>query len=88
MREKINEDVSVVMYYSSRHQIFHPYLISWRNQDYFVGEIGYHHKVYKGRVAHHIFELADRDESIWMRLNFNTDSLHWVLEVVSDGCPS
>jgi hypothetical protein len=31
MREKINEEVSVVMYYSARHRVAMPRLISWRS---------------------------------------------------------
>jgi len=85
MREKINEEVSVVMYYSASKRLFLPHLVSWHGRDYMVGRVGYHHKVYEGKVAHHIFEVVDKDESMWFRLNFDTDNLHWLLEVVSDG---
>lgn len=85
MREKINEEVSVVMYYSARKRQALPYLISWQNRDYQVGKIGYHHTVKEGATLHHIFELVDKPETIWFRLNLNTDNLHWTLEAVSDG---
>lgn len=85
MRQIIDEEVSVVMYYSSRKKYASPHLISWQNREYEVGSIGYHHKTKSGQVAHHIFELVDKTKTIWMRLNFNTDNLHWILEVVSDG---
>lgn len=85
MREKINEEVSVVMYYSARKRSALPYKIIWQSREYMVGKIGYHHKVYDGKVAHHIYELVDGDETMWFRLDFNTDNLHWVLEAVSDG---
>lgn len=85
MREKINEEVSVVMYYSARQRKALPHTISWRNQEYVVGKIGYHHPVRDGRTLHHIFSLVDRDEKLYFRLNFNTDNLHWTLEEVSDG---
>ena len=85
MREKINQDVSVVMFYSARKRVARPHLISWQNKEYTVKEIGYHHKVREGVVMHHIFELTVNEEDLWMRLNYNTDNLHWTLEVVSDG---
>ncbi len=85
MREKINEEVSVVMYYSARKRQFLPHLVSWRGREYPIGKIGYHHKIYDGKIAHHIYELVDKDESMWFRLDFNTDNLHWLLEAVSDG---
>jgi hypothetical protein len=85
MREKIDEEVSVVMYYSARKRVALPHLISWHDHEYEVGEIGYHHKISNGKVLHHIFEIVDKTNSLWLRLNFNTDNLHWTLEAVSDG---
>lgn len=88
MREKIEEEISVVMYYSARQHSAAPHLIRWQNKDYQVGKIGYHHSVKEGATLHHIFELIDAEETLWFRLNFNTDNLHWKLEAVSDGLPS
>lgn len=85
MREKINEEVSVVLYYSARKRSALPYKLIWQSREYMVGKIGYHHKVKEGAVTHHIYELVDSEETMWFRLNFNTDNLHWMLEAVSDG---
>lgn len=85
MREKINEEVSVVMYYSARKRIALPYVIHWQNTEYEVGKIGYHHTLNVGTTLHHIFELVDKQESLWFRLNLDTSTLHWLLEAVSDG---
>ena len=85
MRQKIDEEVSVVMYYSSRQKAACPHILSWQNTQYEVGEIGYHHKVSEGKTLHHIFEFVDKTNSLWFRLKFNTDNLHWTLEQVSDG---
>ena len=85
MREKINEEVSVVMYYSAKQRAAQPHTISWRNQEYRVGKIGYHHTVRDGQTLHHIFELVDKQEAVWFRLDFDTSNLHWKLEAVHDG---
>lgn len=85
MREKINEEVSVVMYYSARKRIALPHTITWQNKDYTVGKIGYHHKIYEGRILIHVFELVDKENSLWFRLCLDTGNLHWKLEAVSDG---
>ena len=85
MREKINEEVSVVMYYSARQRRAAPHLISWQNRDYAVGKIGYYHHVWEGKTLHHIWELVDKEETMWFRLNLDTSNLHWLLEAVSDG---
>ena len=88
MREKINEEVSVVMYYSARKRVAQPHLLHWQNKDYQVGKIGYHHAVKEGVTLHHIFELTDKEETLWFRLNLDTSNLHWLLEAVSDGLAS
>jgi hypothetical protein len=85
MREKINEEVSVVMYCSARTRAAQPHTISWQNREYRVGKIGYHHTVRDGQTLHHVFELVDTAETLWFRLNLDTSNLHWVLEAVSDG---
>jgi len=88
MREKINEEVSVIMYYSAKQRQALPRVIRWQSSDYTVGKIGYHHVVKDGRTLHHIFELVDKEGLIWFRLNLDTSNLHWKLEAVSDGLPS
>lgn len=85
MRENINELVSVVCYFNASKRSFKPYLVCWHNKDYKIGEIGYHHEIRVGVVLHHIYECVDVDRTIWFRLNFNTLTLNWRLEVTSDG---
>jgi len=85
MREKINDEVSVVMYFSARKRIALPHLISWQNKDYTIKEMGYRHSILEGRTLHHIFEFTVNEADLWMRLNLDTANLHWLLEVVSDG---
>lgn len=85
MREKINEEVSVISYYSARHKRFVPHLLHWQNKDYALGKVDYYHSYMEGRERQHIFELADREETIWLRLRLDGSNLHWVLEAVHDG---
>ncbi len=88
MRQKLNDPISVVMYYSAKQQHFQPHMLHWQNRDYMVGEIGFHHRVREGRVIHHIFECVDDKQTMAFRLNFNTEVLSWTLEAVSDGVGS
>lgn len=88
MREKIDEEVSVVMVYSAKHRRAVPYSLAWRSTDYRLGKVGYHHSVREGQVTHHIFELTDKNNTIWFRLNLDTSNLHWKLEAVHDGNPN
>jgi hypothetical protein len=87
MRASVNEEVSVIMVFSASQKLARPHLVSWQNKDYKVGKIGFHHTVRQGKTQHHIFELTDSDQSLWLRLNLDTSNLHWTLEEVSDGLP-
>ena len=88
MREKVDEEVSVVMYYSSKHKQAVPYLLHWQNKDYSLGEIDYYHSYMEGRERHHIFELTDKDSSLFFRLRLDSKNLHWTLEIIHDGYAS
>jgi hypothetical protein len=88
MREKIDEKVSVISYYSAKRGATLPYIIHWKNRDYHIGELGMAHKYKHGDTWHHIFEVTDKEQDIAFRLNYDTQELSWTLEVVSDGLPS
>ena len=60
----------------------------WQNKEYYFDKIGYHHSIRKGETLHHIYELADRDNTLWFRLNLDTGNMQWKLEIVADGLAS
>jgi len=88
MREKINEKVSVICYYSAKSGKFLPHRIHWQNRDYDVGELGMTHKYKNGDTWYHIFEVVDKSQDLAFRLSFNSKELNWILEVISDGLAS
>lgn len=85
MKEKINEEVSVVMYYSANQKRAVPYLIHWQNKDWALGAIDYYHSYMEGRDRQHIYELVDKEQTLWFRLRLDSSNLHWTLEAVHDG---
>lgn len=85
MREKIDKEVSVVTYYSARKREFIPHILSWQNKEYFLGKVDYYHSYMEGRERQHIFELSDKESSIFFRLRLDSSNLHWTLEAVHDG---
>lgn len=85
MRQKINEEVSVIMYYASKKRQVVPYLLSWQNQDYKLAPTSYYHSYLEGRERQHIFELTDIDQTLHFRLRLNANNLHWTLEAIHDG---
>lgn len=85
MKQKINQEVSVIMYYKSKTKHVQPYLLHWQNSDYPLGEVSYYHSYMEGRDRQHIFELTDKEKTLWFRLRFDSLNLHWTLEAIHDG---
>lgn len=85
MKQVIDEEVTVVMYYTAKKHQLVPYRLSWNNRDYDLGPVDYKHSYMEGQERQHIFELCDKDETIWFRLRQNTLNNHWILEAVHDG---
>jgi hypothetical protein len=85
MKQNINEEVSVVMYYWASKKRIVPYRLSWQNKDYQLGQVDYYHSYMEGQERQHIFELADSDMTIFFRLRLDGKNLHWTLERIHDG---
>ena len=87
MKEKIGYEVSVVMYYNAKNKQVVPHLLYWQNKNYMLGKVDYYHSYMEGRERWHIFELVDKDSSMWFRLRLDSSNLHWTLEAIHDGHP-
>lgn len=85
MREVVDEEVSIVLYYSSKTRKTVPYRLHWQSKDYELGPVDYYHTYMEGQAKMHVFELCDKQESLWFRLRLDGDNLHWILEMVHDG---
>lgn len=85
MREKIDQEVSVVMIYSAKKRQVVPHLLHWQNKDFILGKVDYYHSYMEGRDRQHIFELVDKESTLWFRLRLNSGNLHWTLEAIHDG---
>ncbi len=88
MRQKLNEKVSIVSYYSSKKGKFVPYLMHWQNRDYSLEMDGLVHRYKDGDTWYHVYEIINKENDLAFRLLFNSKELNWTLEVVSDGLPS
>lgn len=85
MKQMIDEEVSVVMYYSVSLKQAVPYILHWQHKDYRLGVVDYHHSYMEGRERQHIYELVDKEETLWFRLRLDSSNLHWTLEAIHDG---
>lgn len=86
MNATVNEPVSVISAYSQEKERFIPYKMRWRLRDYFIKRLAYHHKIREGRTLYHIFHVTDGN--LDFKMSFDTETLSWILEEVSDGSAS
>ncbi len=76
----IHEPISVVTVFNHEKRTAVPRKFLWKNREYMVTKIGYHHAVREGRTLFHIFHVTDGVSDF--RLIMNTESLQWILEEI------
>lgn len=80
MREGLHEPVTVLSLYSHKGHVFRPMIMTWHGIDYRLGPVDFHHATKQGTTTLHHFSLADKDQSIYVKLLFNARTLIWTLE--------
>ncbi len=85
MRQHVNQEVSIVMYYSAKKQRLVPYRLTWQNRDYDLGPVDFYHSYMEGQERQHVYELCDKGQTQWFRLRQNSLNNHWILEATHDG---
>ena len=86
MKEEIHEPVSVVAAYNHQTNRFRPKRLRWGGRDIELTQSGFCHPLREGNKLLHIFSMSDGSTAF--RLRFDTETLQWELEEVSDGCAS
>lgn len=82
MIQSISAPISVIVHYRHRERRFVPVQVTWEGRDYPILKIGLHHTYRSGRTLYHVFSVAS--QTLFFRLQFNTDNLHWTLEEIAD----
>ncbi|HNQ31272.1 MAG TPA: hypothetical protein PKG71_03670 [Candidatus Woesebacteria bacterium] len=83
MREMVHERVSVISVFSREKGTVMPVKLRWQAKEYRMIKLGYYHRVPNGRFVNHIFHVTDGTTDF--RLRFESETLHWILEEVTDG---
>lgn len=83
MLEAINEKISVITVHNQQTHVIMPYKIRWQGKDYLIKKLGFHHTVRDGRKLLHKFAVSTG--AMDFKLSYDTESLIWTLEEVSDG---
>lgn len=89
MLQRISEPISVVLASTvgalAKAVAVRPLSLTWSHRTYPVTQVGLRHTYRDGVTRHHVFSVVGG--SLFFRLNLNTETLHWILEEVSDGLP-
>jgi hypothetical protein len=83
MIQKINEPISVNLIYDHLKGRVYPQSVSWNNRTYQIKKIGLHHTFRQGKTLYHIFSVVT--STLFLKLRFNSETLMWRLEEISDG---
>jgi hypothetical protein len=86
MLQKVDDPVSVDWLYD--HTLRRPVIktVGWNGRTYSITRLGLHHTYRTGRTLYHVFSIES--PTLFFRLVFNTDNLHWTLEEIADGQPT
>jgi hypothetical protein len=60
-----------------------PKWVKWKNRVHQIDKVGLHYTFREGRILYHIFSVST--DTLAMKLKFDTETLRWRLEEVSDG---
>ncbi len=85
MRQTMDEEVSVSMIFNHRTKEAVPKKVQWQGKVYDISKIGLHHTYRAGRTLMHVFSVIT--DTLFFRLELNTDNLHWSVKEISDGLP-
>lgn len=83
MIEQLHEKIDVVAVYNRLGKIVTIHKLKWQNRVYQITKQVYIYKRREGRNINHVFHVSNT--TLHFKILFNTESLTWWLEEVSDG---
>lgn len=85
MLQTVSAPISVLLYFDHRKRLAYPRHLTWEGRDYPIIRVGLHHSYRRGRTLYHVFSV--QTASLFFRLLFDTETLFWRVEQISDGEP-
>ena len=83
MNLRLSEPVEVIALFNRDHNHLKPLRVKWKNKAYSIRSIDYVHREKRGRILVHVFSCIT--DTLYFRLCFDTESLIWSVEEISDG---
>lgn len=85
MIQNIKAPVSVNLVSDHKKRKVYPSQVLWDGKYYKINKIGLHYAHKSGNILLHIFTVSS--EALSFKLVFDTSSLLWTMEQISDGLP-
>lgn len=85
MNLRLSEPVDVIAVFSRGHDRLKPIRLKWKQKAYSIRKIDYVFREKRGRILFHVFSCLT--DSLFFKLCFDTESLIWSVEEISDGEP-
>ena len=83
MLEQLHEKIDVLAKYNRIGGTVTIYKLKWQNRPYNISKQAYVYKRRDGRNINHVFHVSNAN--LHFKILFNTETLTWWLEEVSDG---
>lgn len=83
MLQRISAPISVDFFFDHTLRRAAPRSILWEGRQYQVLRVGMHHTYRFGRTLFHVFSVETA--ALFFRLVFDSESLQWRVEEISDG---
>ena len=85
MNLRLSEPVDVIAIFSREHDRLKPLRVKWKQKAYSIRKIDYVFREKRGRILFHVFSCLT--DTLFFKLCFDTESLIWSVEEISDGEP-
>ncbi|MDO8336052.1 MAG: hypothetical protein Q7T74_04725 [Candidatus Saccharibacteria bacterium] len=76
----INERITVVAVFADKTAPLTPVHMRWGKKQYRLGKVDFYHTTRDGHHTVHHFSLTDEEQSMYMKLAFNSGNLTWTLQ--------
>lgn len=85
MRLVLSAPISVLLLSDHASGIVIPKRLRWDGRTHTIVRVGLHHTYRRGRTLVHVYGVVT--ETLYYRLELNTEALTWTLAEISDGLP-
>lgn len=85
MNLRLSEPIDVIAVFTRDHERLKPIRLKWKEKAYSIRQIDFVFREKRGRILFHVFCCLT--DTLYFKVCFDTESLIWCVEEISDGEP-